>query len=356
MNENEINDMRKKKDFRGITFSKFKKNDAKKELLKSLFEGKLEPACYWGAEFICAGHFIDLWDIILHFMSNNIHLGNPKLPIYIELRFQTFKNIVMNGYVGQEMRLRNNIKIRQLFAEVLSILCLSKKKNSLDRHHINKSDFHMENITAKLKADNVSYASPTFRKGDPKELFIAINELAYHITIDSRNMNDACYWVEWILEFERICIAKKDKCRVERRGFVPVVSNQQMDVIWLIWEVFLNEADKKNDGTKEIILALLNLFCIRFTLGCKRKRKFLIYFAIVLLTEHVEMKTPIYTEQKIIETIKNKINIIHKQVKNNEQAPKTGYLFNNSFTDGNLEKTISKLEKMQSMNHILHRK
>ncbi len=214
----------------------------------------------------------------------------------------------------------------------------------------------MENITSKLKADNVEYAKPTFRKGDPKELFIAINELAYHITTDSRNMIDACYWVEWILEFERICIAKKDKCRIERRNFAPVAANQQMDVIWIIWEVFMNEAKKKMDGTKKIILALCNLFCIHFTLGCKRKRKFLIYFAIELLTEHVEMKTPIFTDQKIIETIKNKINIIYKQVKKNEQAPKTGYLFNNSFNAGNLEKTISKLEKMQSINHILHRK
>ena len=68
------------------------------------------------------------------------------------------------------------------------------------------------------------------------------------------------------------------------------------------------------------------------------------------------MKIPIFSEQKIIETIKNKINVIYKQVKKNEQAPKTDYLFNNSFTDGNLEKTISKLEKMQQINHILHRK
>ena len=47
------------------------------------------------------------------------------------------------------------------------------------------------------------------------------------------------------------------------------------------------------------------------------------------------MKIPIFSEQKIIETIKNKINVIYKQVKKNEQAPKTDYLFNNSFTDGN---------------------
>ena len=128
MNETDINDVRTSTDFKGISFSKFKKSDVRKELLNCIINNKIESACNWGAELICAGHYQELWENILLTISKYIHLGNPKLPIYISMRFDSFKDIYVNGYIGNELAMRNNKRIRSLFAEVLSILCLSNKK------------------------------------------------------------------------------------------------------------------------------------------------------------------------------------------------------------------------------------
>ncbi len=347
----DINDKRTKKDFVGMSFSKFKKAEVKKQLLTSLINGKLETSCYWSAELICAGHFLDMWEIIILCAGKHIHIGNPKLPIYIDMRVQSFKEIANSGYTDNELKMRNNTKIRELFAELICILCFSRKMHSYNTIKIEKNDFNMTNLGFRLKADTIRYAQPIFMKEDPKELFVAINELAFSVVEKNANNHAACYWIEWILEFEKICKKKKENCSCERRTFARVENKLQMNIVWIIWELLLHESTKRPKIIQKILQSVLSLFCIKYTSGTTSRRKHLIYFAVGLLTNACSTTIPIIENKNLIENIVKKIDTIYKQVKKNEVTPETDYLFR-GLQKSNLEKTIEKIEKMNQFNFV----
>ena len=349
MEDSEINDIRGQSEFKGITFSKFKKSDVKKELLNSLINSKIEPACYWCAELICSGHYSDLWDIIIYFYTKHIHLGNPKIAIYLELRITNFKDIVTNGYSDNELRMRNSEKIRRLFAEIMCVLCDAKRKHSFDNVKIKKEDFDMTQMRDKFKAPSNKYAQNIFLGDDPKELFPAINEIGYNISEEGKNIMNACYWIEWIMEFETICKAKKEKIMCERRNFSKVDTKLQKEIIWIIWDLFLHEAEIRGKFVKKVMDALFSLFTLKYVTGCQKKRKNILYFAVSILCETINSNEEIMrpSQQELVSTILKKITLIYSQIKKNEETIGTEYLFKDLKTR-NLENTIEKLEKMNS--------
>ena len=354
MSNTDINDKRAQKEFKGISFSKFQKTKVKKELLTCLASGKVESACYWGGELLCAGHFFDLWEIIILYVSRYIHLGNPRLPVYLAMRFENFKTILSNGYVDNELRLRNNPKIRQLFAEIIAVLCFSRKKHTFEPVKIKKQEeFDMTFIASKLKAPSVNYAQRIFLQTDPKELFIAVNELAYHITTSSKNAVTACYWLEWLLEYEALCKKRKEKCLCERRSFAAVQDKYQMDPVWLIWDAIIKEsATRNNPPIDKVIKALLSIFSIKFTSGVTKRRRFLIYFAIALLTESIDFKVEIVNNKAQVDAVVKKIDLVYRDIKKNEESPNTGYLEAGHDVKSNLDKTIERLEKMNNLQGV----
>lgn len=351
MDANEINDKRLQKEFTGVSFSGYKKADVKKQLIKNLLNGKIEPANYWAAELVCAGHFVDLWDIILTVASKHIHSGNPKLPIYLEMRMDAFKDIVINGYIDNEIKMRNNPKIRNVFAEVICILCFSQKKHSYDSIKIDKTEFDISEISYKLKADGLQYIQHTFLKDDPKECFIAGNELAFCLTKRGRNASEACYWVEWINEFESMCRNKKIPIKCERRTNMPVNTKDQTDLVWFIWDIILFQSCKRDKLTQKVIQSLLSLFSLRYTYNNKKKRKYIIYYAITLLTESIDFSISLNKQPEIIQKVQQKLGNIYREVKKSEIKPDTDYLFN-GLESSSLEKTIARLERMNNMGFI----
>jgi hypothetical protein len=186
-------------------------------------------------------------------------------------------------------------------------------------------------------------------------LFIALNEFAYHLSGEpGSSAHFACYWLEWIMEFYNICRAKKQQCRCERRAAVPVDDKLQMDPIWIVWQIITTRASTTEAVlTSKIVQCLFRLYCIRYTVSAKKKRRYLIYFAVSLLTqpysEKLDIIIPEYKDK--ITSIVQKVNAVYAEIKKNEIAPKTNYLFHNT-AKADLDKTIAKLEMLNSMNTV----
>lgn len=348
----EINDIREPGQFKGESFSKYKKTEVRNQLIQNIIKGKIEPACYWAAELICAGHFMDLWESILHYAGKHIHLGNPKIIPYLEMRFEVFRNIIRQGHHLNELQLRNNSTIRRLFAEVIATLTYSNRKHSFEAIKINRvEEFDMTQMTERLKADSMNYAVDIFKKEDPKELFIAINEFCFHLS--RRNTVNACYWVEWVVEFDLICRKRRESCLCEKRLTVPVENKYKRDIIWLVWDALLEKCKRLEDPfITKLMNSLMTLFCIKYTTGACKKRRYLLYFAVALLTEPVPTNIELITKKELIMNTVEKIGEIYKQIKKNEHSPGTDYLFNNLEKATNFEKSIRKLEMMESMDFV----
>lgn len=284
-----INDVRTV--FRNITFSNFQKSKAKIELIKNLQNSNIESSCYWSAEFICAGHFLDLWDIILLYVYKHIHIGNPRLTLYINMRYNNFITILKNGYSDNILSMRNNDKIRKLFAEIICILALSTKKNAYTEIKLDKeSEFDITNIGEKFKAPTIEYISNILKEDDPKELIIPVNELIYNLC--EKNIIETCYWFEWIIEYENICKKKKKKCDCNCRTYAP--KGFTHDIIWIIWDILFYFTNNNIDNEKltlkintnkeflnKIISELFNLFIIKYNNATKKNANF--YYILPLI-------------------------------------------------------------------------
>ena len=352
----EINDLRMPNDFKSYSFSNFKKTQVCDEISKNIYRGKLENACYWSAELICAGHFYELWDEIVHYYSKYIHLANPKIAVYLEKRYQIFQNIINQGFFLNKLQLRNNIHIRNLFAEITCVLSQSPKKQCYEPVKIiRQEEYDINNLTERLCADSIDYIADVFQKNDPKELIVALNEFAYFLHPDHKNMNNACFWIEWIIDFTSLCKSKKQEFKCERRIY-PVDIKYQKESIWIVWDILFVSCENMThklgyayiEYIKKIMNAILILFCIKYTSGIAKKRRHLLYFAVSLLIEYVPTNVSIIENKLIIQNVLDGLNLVYKQIKKNEISTGTEYLYEmdglESSKNKSFEQTIKKLE------------
>jgi hypothetical protein len=351
----DINDVRVEKDFKGISFSGYKLTEVKSSLLKSLDGCKIEEACYWSAEIVCAGHYKELFDLIIYYYSKYIHIANPKLANYLDVRIKSIIDII-RSYGTFELSARNSGKTRKLICEIMTLLCNTKKKYIMNDIKIESSSLELVSIRDKMKAPKVSYLADVFsNEEDPKEIFIPINELCYQLSIDGGDTATACYWIEWVMEWDKKCRKNNIKVSIARRVFsdLPIHSKEQKDIIWMLWECILKEVStRKNILLTRVINSMLYLFSVRYSPAVYIKRRYLLYASITLLHMPITvLNEPLLTEdtKELVEIVTKNIDSVYKQIKTNEHSPNTDYLFNGLDKRSNLEKSLKKLEMLNSV-------
>jgi hypothetical protein len=129
--------------------------------------------------------------------------------------------------------------------------------------------------TTRLKAPTIEF-NKCFKPNDPKELFIAMNEFAYMLHV--KDAMGACFWIEWLFHFTR-----KKKCLIVPREYS---SKHMNDSIWMVWDIIL---ETKGVLIEKILKSVVSLFSIAFVPASKERRRFLIYYAVSLCCDTVNM-------------------------------------------------------------------
>ena len=74
---------------------------------------------------------------------------------------------------------------------------------------------------------------------------------------------------------------------------------------------------------------LLDLFCLKYNSSVIKKRRYLLYFVINIITEKINLSINMINNQDNIKHIQNKTYLINRQITKKQEAPKTDYLLQN---------------------------
>ena len=299
-----IHDVRLLKDFKFQTFGGYKLAQACSALDKALIEDKIEPALHWTLQLFLSGIVQPLWNKFISFACKYINIYNVKLPEFIYNKTIQWHQIVDNIKFSKDniLLLRNHPTIRLLLTEMVTILCLSKKRKINQLPKINTYEFIIDNFKSKLEAKDNRFVDSICIDGDPYELKIAINELSYHIY--NSNLNKSLYWFNWITEWEKINSKKYGKYECGSRIIEGIDGKYYKDVVWFMWAAINNIRKIKYTITggdiETQILCLYKLYINKFTPATRSKKQLYIIWTILYITETLNYATPLVDKPHIL--------------------------------------------------------
>jgi len=296
-----------RKSFSRLSFSNHKKSNVIQELTESLYYKKRDDALHWTAEMICSGYLADLWKIYIMFYCKYIHIHNIKIPIYLCKKLEEFKGI------STKTDFKNDDTTRNIFFTITLIFCETKNEHSLLSMPFS---FNLEKMYDHLNADNVEYIKPFFKQQDPKEFYIPLNELVYHID-NTKDKTSIIYWLDWLIDYDVYLTKKKKNVYIVPRGNMLFKDDKKnRNIIWLLWDILLKKSSHCKDIIQQCIQCLYVLFQHKYSVTSNKTYKGILYVVVHLIySQDINMNIKLIENTGLFKHLYDNTQIIFSEIK-----------------------------------------
>ena len=324
------------------TYGGYKKSKVFSSLNKALKLGEFEKACTLGIELDISCYTIILWKKLLYFITKEINIANPQLPLYLWKRVsylhrfnkklnteKTTTKYITKKQLKQPIRLFlcNYQELRNRLIECITIISFSDKKKITPIPKITSKDFSLETLKLKLRAKKKGHLL-VWRPQDPPEFVLPITEFVEILFSKDRIHNRIellSYWLGWLFEWEKRFVKKTGsifKCAERKQKGVH--KKYHRDFVWMLWEIIFKKMkkDTKYISPNKIkqVCCLYNLFCFDYDKSGKKQRLSIIIWAIHYLipkTPDISMNKPICAHTSLVVKMCGSVNAYYKKIEKN---------------------------------------
>jgi hypothetical protein len=305
MVEFQIEDARIISAFKKFSFCGFTKKDTIHEFIKELLASNVEHSCFWCAELICSGLFKECWDTLMLVYGKHIGIKNPKMAIYLFSKVKLFKQLANES--DNILSLRNDATVRELFTEIVAIICFSIKDNGYEplypQHYHSSAPPYEHKHTFNLKSN---------RFKDPPTVVLELHELYCILTSEVSTSTItplalSTFWIEFLMEKGKhiLCESRETDVGYEKH------------MTWAIWDIIKMACVQKNDNTiTKSICALEYIYKLKFKNPDKifKERKYILFCACDHIINNIDWNIQLVHPQ-FINQIKKHIEMNNFQYK-----------------------------------------
>jgi hypothetical protein len=316
----DIHDVRTVADFQKFSFSGHLRTHVYKVIEENIKLGHADYTCYWVLELLCSGLVHSLWQTLFECAAKHINRAAPNVFLYLVQKYEKFATYEGQYSVMAMTGIRNNHEVRNIVCEAGATVSFCRKNKLPPLPKIKpEHDFQHITIQENLKAPSANYGRHISLKDDPMEIYIPLNELAYCLRPESRDLTRALYWTAWLLKYSSQC-KKVNKtelvCNTRSNPFVD--EKYAHNIVWLLWDTVLDAA--KNSPQAGLLEpytdALFKLHCLRWNPAVLKNRLCFLITAMMFVCEsttldiHYKVPQDITTIQQLVANIPQWIQAI----------------------------------------------